>query len=48
MSSEMEECKAYVPWIMTMLEKAKLDAAPVEFVGKALTETLANKHDGGG
>lgn len=48
MSSEVEYCQAYVPWIMTLLEKAKLDADPVEFVGKALTETLANKRDGGG
>lgn len=42
MSSEMDECQAYVPWIMTLLEKAKLDADPVEFFGKALTEILAN------
>lgn len=48
MSSKMEECQAYVPWIMTLLEKAKLGADPVEFVGKALTEKLADKHDGGG
>lgn len=33
---------------MTLLEKAKLDAGPVEFVGKALIEKLADKHDGGG
>lgn len=45
--SEMEKCQAYVPWIMTLLEKS--DADPAEFVGMALAEKkLANKHGGGG